>query len=430
MSKDDALVKTKPKRRKLKIALLVIVILLIVVRLILPYIVLHFANKTLAKMNGYYGHIKDIDIALYRGAYKIKKIYLHKKDSVTNLETEFFDSEQIDLSIHWHALLEGKIVGELEFEEPTLRFIKDKTEPKQIQKDTNDFRKILRKFMPLKVNRFEINNGVIKYQDKTSNPQVDIEMNNTHIRAENLTNVKGESTLPSTVTASSDIYGGTLDFDMKLDPLADNPTFDMNMQLENTNLPDLNNFFKAYGKFDVSKGNFGLFLEIAAKNGMFSGYAKPVIKDLKILGPEDKDKDALHKVWEGIIAGVSFVLKNQKHDQIATKIPIEGTFGKTKVYTWRAILEIFINAFIQALSPSLDNDVNINAVGNTGSGIQIRNPDKKEKDKDKKDTNKTDKTEDTKTDTPQNEDKPEKKGFFKKLFNKKDKNKNDSTSKK
>jgi hypothetical protein len=429
MSKDDPLVKTKPKRRKLKITLVVIVILLIIARLILPYVVLHYANKTLAKMNGYYGRIKDIDIALYRGAYKINKIYLHKKDSVTNLETEFFDAEQIDLSIHWHALLDGKIVGELEFNEPTLRFIKDKTEPKQIQKDTNDFRKILDDFMPLKINRFEIFNGVIKYEDKTSNPKVDIEMNNTHIRAENLTNVKGASTLPSTVTASADIYEGSLNFDMKLDPLADDPTFDLNMQLENTHLPELNNFFKAYGKFDVSDGNFGLFLEIAAKGGQFSGYAKPIIKNLKVLGPEDKDKDLVHKLWEGIIAGVGFVFKNQKHDQIATKIPIEGNFGKTKVYTWRAILEIFLNAFVQALQPSLDNDVNLGTVGEPGgTGIKIKeaNPEKKDKkdqEKNKEENKNPDQTNSAK------EEKHEKKGLFNKLFKKKDKAKNDSTSK-
>ncbi|MGZ4043701.1 MAG: DUF748 domain-containing protein, partial [Bacteroidia bacterium] len=367
-----------PERNRKKWGILwAFVILLIAARMILPYVVLHYANKTLAGMHGYYGKIKDIDLAIYRGAYKIKKMYIHKRDSITNLETEFFDTQEADLSVHWAALLQGKIVGEIELEEPTLRFIKDKTEPEQIQKDTNDFRHILNKFMPLRVNRFEIHNGIIKYIDKNSNPKVDIEMNNTFVKAENLTNVKGESTLPSTVTASSDIYEGRLDLSIRLDPLAKDPTFDMNTELKNTNLTKLNDFFKAYGKFDVSRGSFGLYIEMAGKDGRFEGYAKPIIKDLKVLGPEDKDKDILHKFWEGFVGGIGIIFRNQKHDQVATKIPIAGTFGKTKVYTWRAILEILKNAFVEALKPSLDNDVNIDTVGGTGNtGIKIKKQDK------------------------------------------------------
>lgn len=45
---------------------LIILAVLLVIRLILPYVVLHYANKSLATMNGYYGHIKDIDLALIR----------------------------------------------------------------------------------------------------------------------------------------------------------------------------------------------------------------------------------------------------------------------------------------------------------------------------------------------------------------------------
>ncbi|MCW3076750.1 MAG: hypothetical protein JWO32_1359, partial [Bacteroidetes bacterium] len=305
---------TKPakKKRRWRIVL-VLIILLVIARAILPYVILHEANKTLAKMHGYYGHIKDIDLDIYRGAYKIKKMYLHKKDSATNIETEFFDTQLIDLSVQWGALLKGRIVGEIELDEPTLRFIKDKTEPKQIQKDTNDFKHVLDKFMPLQINRFEIHNGIIKYIDKSSNPKVDIEMNNTFVKAENLTNVKGGSTLPSTVTASADIYEGTLDLLMKLDPLAKDPTFDLNTELKNTNLVKLNDFFKAYAKFDVSQGSFGLFVEVAGKNGEFSGYAKPLIIGLKVLGPEDKKDNVLQKFYEGFVGGIGIIFRNQKH---------------------------------------------------------------------------------------------------------------------
>ncbi|MEP7264498.1 MAG: hypothetical protein ABI772_08370, partial [Bacteroidota bacterium] len=139
------------KKRKFKIAISIL-LLLIIIRLILPYVVLHYANKTLANMHGYYGHIDDIDLAIYRGAYKINDIYLHKVDSATKKETDFFDCRMIELSVEWKSLFHGRIVGELELNDPDLKFTKDKVEPAQIRADTNDFRKVLDDFMPLNIN--------------------------------------------------------------------------------------------------------------------------------------------------------------------------------------------------------------------------------------------------------------------------------------
>lgn len=349
------------KKKRIRI-FLVIISALIVARIILPYIVLHYANKTLASMDGYYGHIRDIDLALYRGAYKIKDIYIHKSDSISNLETDFFDSKIIDLSVEWSALFDGRIVGELQFEDPTLIFTKDKVEPGQIAEDTTDFRQLLNDFMPLQVNRFEVFNGMIRYIDQGSKPPVNIQMDNTHILAENLKSIKGTTLLPSTVSASANVYNGTLTFNMKLDPLSNSPTFDMNAELKNTELPKLNDFFKAYGKLDVNKGTFGLYTEIAAKEGKFKGYVKPLLVDLDVLGPEDEDDKFLQKFWEAFAGGAGVIFRNQEYDQVATKIPMEGTFKNSKVNIWYAILDILRNAFIDAIKPSIDNEINITSV--------------------------------------------------------------------
>src|SRR5476649_18275 len=113
-------------KKKYKI-LIGVVVFLIAIRLILPYAVLHYANKTLAEMDGYYGHTDDIDLSLYRGAYIIKNIYLNKVDSVSKAQTEFFKSRNIDLSIEWRALFHGSLVGKMFFDSPILIFTKDKT---------------------------------------------------------------------------------------------------------------------------------------------------------------------------------------------------------------------------------------------------------------------------------------------------------------
>jgi hypothetical protein len=412
MKKNTSSKNKKPffKRRGIKI-LLAIVILLIGIRIALPYAILKYVNKSLREMKGYYGNVNDIDLALYRGAYKINNIYLNKVDTLSMEQTEFFQSRVIDLSIEWQALLDGKIVGELDFEDPRLKFTKDKVEPKEISNDTSDFRDLLDKLMPLRVNRFEIINGVIQYTDNTSNPKVDIQMDNTHVLAENLTTEKSDDILPSTVTADANIYKGHLHLNMRLNALADKPTFDMNTELKETHLPELNEFFKAYGKFDVNRGVFGLYAEVAAKQGKFVGYVKPVIKDLDVLGAEDRKDNILQKMWEAVVGGAGQLLRNQKHDQVATKVPLEGTFEKTDANIWYAIIQVLKNAFIQALQPSIDQEINISSVGKEEEkGLKI--PGVENKDAGNKEENKEDK---------------EKKGLFKKIF-KKDKEKEDEKS--
>jgi hypothetical protein len=352
----------RPRRRLLKI-ILSIVLVLFILRVALSFIILHYANKALATMPGYYGHVQDIDLALIRGAYQLDNLFINKVDSATQMQTTFFKVETIDLSIEWRALIHGSLVGEMTFERPMLRFTRNKTELGQVKKDTSDFRDLLNKFMPLHLNRFEINSGEIAYHDSSSKPVVSLEMTNVHVLAQNLRSVyAADALLPATVNANAYLYRGNLDFEMKLNPLADNPTFDMNAELTNTNLPELNEFFKAYGKFDVNKGTFGLYTEMAAKNNKFIGYVKPVITDLDVFGPEDKNDGFLHKLWERIVGTMGVILTNEKKNQIATRIPIEGSFAKPDAGITEAVAEVIINAFIHALIPAIDNNVSIKSI--------------------------------------------------------------------
>lgn len=354
------------QRRAIKIVLIVLAAV-VAIRLALPYVVLHFANKRLADMEGYYGHIEDIDIALIRGAYQLKDMYLNKLDSNTGKQTPFFSARQVDLSVEWKALFHGAVVGELIFESPTIRFTKEKAEPKQVQKDSTGFKDLKEDFMPLQVNRVEINNGRIAYTDEQSKPKVDIAMTNTHIIARNLRNSYDSSVLlPASVRASAELYDGTLLVNMKLNPLAKEPTFDMNAELKNTNLVKLNEFFKAYAKADVNKGRFGLYAEAAGKNGRFTGYVKPLIQDLDVLGHEDRKDNVLQKLWEGIAGTAGQVFKNQSKDRVGTKIPLEGSLKNPDTNAWYAIGQVLENAFIQALQPSIDNQINIASVDAKG----------------------------------------------------------------
>lgn len=361
---DPALKKVKRRKRRL-IIIVSIVGLLIILRLILPFIVLKYVNKTLANLKEYTGHVEDIDIALIRGAYKINDIHITKKDTVTQKldSIPFFKAREIDLSVEWRAIFKGSVVGEIYVEDPVLNFVKGKHRNENAKADTADFRGLIRDLMPLTINHFEINNGQMHYIDKYSAPNVDVAMKDITVKADNLSNVNDStSLLPARLDAFADIYGGTLDLTVKFNALEKQPTFDLNADLKNVDMVNLNDFFKAYGNFDLKKGNLSLYTEFAARNGAFDGYVKPIIKDLDIVQWNKEEGDVKQILWETLIGSVAEIFQNQRKEQLATKVPIRGRFDKPETALWTAISYVLRNAFVYALKPSIDNTINIGNV--------------------------------------------------------------------
>lgn len=353
--------KISKKRKIIFIILAGFIVLLIAVRIALPSILLRYVNKQLTLIDGYRGHVEDIDVALYRGAYTINNIKLDKLEG--KIPLPFFQAAVIDISVEWRALFNGRIVAEIEVEKPVLNFVKGPTKATSQTGIDKDWTQVVDNLIPMKLNRFAINNGEINYRDFHSSPKVDIKATKLRILAENLSNAKhSKNSLPSTVTASAVVYDGEVKMDMKINPITTIPTFDMNARLTTLNLTNLNDFLKAYGNFDAEKGTISLYAEAAAKDKKVTGYVKPVIKDLKVVSwKEDKDNVA-KLVWESVVGAVAWILTNHKKDQVATMAEFSGRIDAPDVNIWVIIGQLLRNAFIQALYPSLENSVSLNTV--------------------------------------------------------------------
>lgn len=341
------------------------IIILVVLRIFLPSLILKYANKTLGDLKEYTGHVDDIDLALIRGAYKINGIHIFKKDTATGKADSipFFDAVEIDLSLEWRALFKGKLVGEIQVERPVINFVKGANPDKETKRDTSDFRTVIKKMMPLTVNHFGINNGEIHYVDKKSKPAIDIYMSELEVMADNLSNINDSAKiLPAALKASGEVYDGTFDLNVKFNALEKVPTFDLNAKISDVNMVMLNDFFKAYGNFDVKKGSFGLYTEFAAKEGAFNGYVKPLMKDLDIVQWNKEEGNTAQILWETVVGAVGEVFENQRKDQVATKLPIKGRFDNPEAGLWTAINYVLRNAFVAALNPSIDQTIDIGKV--------------------------------------------------------------------
>ncbi len=334
----------------------------IALHFLLEPIVEHYVNKQLNNLESYSGHVDDVDIHLYRGAYKIKGLEINK---ISNEEKDepFVTIDTMDLSVQWKALFDGGIVGEVLLVNPTVNMIVTPTvEEYSTEEQTGadeDWLQTLQDLMPLTINRFEIKNGNLVYRDPTVNPDVDIYLHQLGLVLENISNVKDSvNKLPSSLQAKAITVGdGSIDLDMKMNLLEKYPEFNANFKLTDVDLTALNDFIKAYAKFDVEKGTFSTVAEISVEDKQITGYIKPFFENLDVFSFEKdmKEKDGFFtKIWEALVGVGAEVLENQPKDQVATRIPIEGSLDQPNPDIPQTIWNVLRNAFVQAFEKEFD----------------------------------------------------------------------------
>jgi hypothetical protein len=158
------------------------------------------------------------------------------------------------------------------------------------------------------------------------------------------------------------------------DPWAAEPTINLDASARRIPLVAFNGYTDEYGKFDFEKGRLSVFLEVAAASGKFEGYVKPLLKDVEIADPPGADprEPWWRKAWELVVGGASEVVENQPKEQVASKIPFQGEFEDPKVGVLSAAAELLRNAFIRALRPTIEGDVDEGDVRKLKAG-QIAN---------------------------------------------------------
>lgn len=368
------------RRRKWLIALAVAAAVLIGLRLALAPVILHFANRKLDQIPEYRGHIGDVELSLYRGAYQIKDVSLRK---VEGASTEpFFAADLADISVEWGALFHGKLVGEVVLEGPRLNFVVAQSKKASQTSIDSSWEDRSKELFPLDINRFEIHNGEIHFRDLTRTPKVDVHLDQIDALAKGLTTrPRGDEALPATFHATGRAMNhAKLRLDMKLDPWARYPTFDMDGELTGLELKTLNDFLRAYAKVDAEGGTFSLYTEMAGDKGNFKGYVKPILKDVRIFSPGKKNEGGLlESTWQALVGGVEEVLENKQKHQLATQIPLAGKFKNPSAGIWASVGSLLRNGFIRALSPSLTHSVSFMDVsGGRDAGITPKDAKKAE----------------------------------------------------
>jgi len=336
-----------------------VVLILIVIRLALPSLVKSYVNKQLNQLPGYTGHVDDIDIRLLRGAYVIQNLLLKKRADTSKYP--FLHIDRADLAIEWKSVWKGKLVSEIILDRPVIYILKETADLSK-EPSKEHWTETVKAIMPITINRLQVNRGKFSYLDRAASPDVNLYIDSMQMTAHNLANVEGKAgSLPSTITLTgTSIGGGKLKGDMKVNVFKETPDFDMNMQLTGVKMTSLNGFIKAYGKFDVERGTLNLYSELKLINGNIKGYAKPFIKNLKVLDwkKDKKEGGILQAAKEAVIGLFGNVVENPKRKVIATKVEIEGNVNDPKTSGWATFLGVLKNAFIKAFNQGIEGSLN------------------------------------------------------------------------
>ena len=347
-------------KRTTKIFLFVVA-LLVVARLLLPYFVLRYVNKTLADMGSYTGHVDDIDIQLIRGAYQIDSLSIRKVKG--KIKEPFILIPKTDLSVEWKSLFKGKLVSEVECYEPEINFAFSEDEASNQTGADVDWTAYLKKLLPININRFAVINGKINLTSLVTQPRADLSLQHFEGEIRNIRNVEAKGVkLPSPVVASGDVegYGGKMDFSANMNLLKVTPDFDYNMAFTDIQLVKLNELSKAYANIDFERGTVSVYSEMAMYDSKFNGYIKPLTKNMQIFKLNEHEGRSVGQFFTELLAQAgTAILKNQKKDQVATRIPLSGTIDDVKTAIWPTIFGVLRNAYIEAFRGQIDNDITL-----------------------------------------------------------------------
>src|SRR5690606_7098488 len=160
-------------------------------------------------------------------------------------------------SLEWKALLlHGELVLEAEVDEPEIHFVQAPNDAQQQDGTGGNWQQTIDDLTPIRVNRFTVRDGRVHYHDYHSEPQVHVQLSDLQLVALNLTNVRDlRDPLPAHVRLEAvPMTAGHLIVTADADPLADQPRFDVAIELTGMELEPWNDFLRAYAGIDAEAG--------------------------------------------------------------------------------------------------------------------------------------------------------------------------------
>jgi hypothetical protein len=208
--------------------------------------------------------------------------------------------------------------------------------------------------IPWRVNQVRIHHGDFRYRDFHANPQIDLELGQFELDAENMSNSQElKVPLPATIKVTGrPLLTGTLEMNIAVNLDEQFATFTQNFNMQHVPAVGANALLQKYLKVRVKSGEIGLYSELSSDKGIYHGYVKPFFYHLEF-EPKPADEGNPGAIWSGILNTVKGLFESDKQ-VIATQTEISGRLDQPQVDAVSAIAGVLWNAYIEALRPGFD----------------------------------------------------------------------------
>jgi hypothetical protein len=354
------------RRSQVVLAVVLVATILIGARAAAPYAVERYVNRQLASLGEYRGSVSDVDLFLWRGGYALRDIKIVKPAASGDAsDTPFVAMPQMDLTMEWRALFRGEVVGEAVMYSPALNLVQSKSEEESQLGTGVNWPQTIRDLAPFQLNVVQVENGLVTFRAPGISTDESLTMRDFQLLLRNLTNVSERDRAAFADIALNGRIMGNAPFVLQgqIDPNEELPTFDVDVSLEGAKLVDVNPWLREFLKVDAQNGVFSMYAELAAADGAFEGYVKPILEDPEIFSSGEETSGPFQKAWEAIVGLAAKILENRQREQVATRIPLSGEFENPRAGVLAAVVNLVRNAFVAAFAHSLEGSISLRNVG-------------------------------------------------------------------
>lgn len=341
------------------------IFVLVLIRIAMTFVLLDRLNKFLADFSPIYsGHVGDLRISVWRGAYRFSDFDLRlKKDG----DEKFVVGKVVDVSLAWRELFQGRITTDIKITGLDVSLTQKvidtiRAAPKKSEEDTH---KAGKKLFPVRVERIELRESSFEFAELLSIPdwnrwritQIDGRISNA---------TPNEGTPIMFLTANGALFDNAkIKLVLQMNQLVSPPAWDADLELRAFQLKDANAWLKRKMPLTFTSGALDLFAEARSLPGGFEGYVKPFIKKADIVAGNETFSGLRQFGIEVSLATINLILRTSKDKVLATKILFARENGEFKLNSTRAISEALKNGFSDPLPEGIDDEISLSNINST-----------------------------------------------------------------
>ncbi|RBP52782.1 DUF748 domain-containing protein [Arenicella xantha] len=337
-----------------KVLLLTLLILALTTRLMLPSIVETRINRLIAQNPKVDGGINDIDLWLLSGRISINDLVLNKAGAA--IPAPIFSADTVTFSVSWRDLFRGRLFGDIVVTRPVLNIVDAGRQENAQTGQEIRWRAALESAYPFEINRIYVRRGEVHFRNFSSQPPVDLYLENIEAQALNLTNelVVEDSKQAQISLSASTIGAGKVRLTSNFNLLRQPAKGELSLEVSELDVTALNDFARAYANLDFQEGTLQADLALATiedgESFALTGKLQPKVTNLNVLRWQD-DVEQQHDTpvilaWEGLVDVAKWLLEVGKQDRLTTEIELNGTLSEPDIDVLSGILGLIKNALL------------------------------------------------------------------------------------